>query len=210
MPRRGLPESSEVHLMLWLRECGLPVPTEIWRRIVLHYTPPLRAMLIAVGAAPDELDDLCQEAWAAVFSAREQYRGGSFMAWLKTTGLRQCVRAWRTNSRRRAAMRAVLAEWDGQDRPDYAELIMDRITLEELIGRLGKTDATICRMVIEGYTHAEIGAALGLTAMACGQRFFRAIASLRKAEAGTCRPAVQRRDRGPESILGVTTSAIGS
>jgi RNA polymerase sigma factor (sigma-70 family) len=185
MPRRGLPECPEVQLMLWLREFGLPVPIEIWYRIVLFYTPPLRAMLIAVSADPDELDDLCQEVWVALFSAREQYRGGSFMAWLRTTAGRQCARAWRTNSRRRAGMRAVLAEWEGQDQPDHAELLMNGITLEELIGRLSDTDATIFRMVIEGYTHAEIGAELGLTAMACAQRFFRAIASLRKAEAGS-------------------------
>lgn len=202
MPRRGLPESPEVHRMLWLRECGLPVPIEIWRRIVLHYTPPLRAMLIAVTGDPDDLDDLCQEVWAAVFSAREQYRGGSFMAWLRTTAFRQCARAWRTSSRRRAAMRTLLAELEGQDRPDQVELLMNGITLEELIGRLSKTDATIFRMVIEGYTHAEIGAALGLTAMACAQRFFRAMASLRQDEAGSYRSAGGRRDRRSEAILG--------
>ncbi|PQO42520.1 RNA polymerase subunit sigma-24 [Blastopirellula marina] len=76
---------------------------EAWQRLVGLYSPLIHGWLKRHGAAPGDLDDVCQEVLTVVFRRfpefRREPRAGAFRTWLRTITV-YCVRDhWRKKNR---------------------------------------------------------------------------------------------------------------
>ena len=135
------------------------------------------AFILSRGATRDASEDVAQAAWAKGWQYREQIRDTSKIhAWVNSIAL---------NLFRGSFRKAPTAELLPEDHPSPPQSAAETIDCQRLIGRC----STIERKLIDGYylagyTSAELGPRLGLSAVAVRVRLLR----LRRRLQGTMRP----------------------
>jgi RNA polymerase sigma-70 factor (ECF subfamily) len=131
----------------------------------------------------DELAaDWAQEAWVNVVRALPGFRGESrFTTWLHRITVNTVLHGFRSNQRRRDRLKELAREAGGADAVAPAASPLTRLTLGEAVDRLppGMRKVLVLHDV-EGYTHEEIGAMLGITSGTCKSQLFKARAKLRE------------------------------
>ena len=115
--------------------------------------PALVRRLTLVVRDPDEGQDLAQAAYLRAFESWDRFDGRDVRAWLYTIGLRLALNELR---RRRRWLRAIARDSAEEFAPPAEP---------DLWRALGEVDrrhrAAFLLHVLDGYTHAEVGAMLG-------------------------------------------------
>ncbi len=125
--------------------------------LVRRHGSAVRALLRRMGAAPDQADDLAQDAFLAAFEQITEFRGeGTFQGWVKRIAARLYVKRWR-----REAHRQLLAQSEDLDPAPAAANVGDLIDLDEALRSLpGPERVCVSLCYGAGFSHAEAAAAL--------------------------------------------------
>jgi RNA polymerase sigma-70 factor (ECF subfamily) len=121
------------------------------------YAPLVRRLVVVLGDERDA-EDIAQDAYLRAFRAWDRFDGGDVRAWLYTIALRLAFNQLRRRRRELGILagrlaRAEPAPWVDRSDPDlWAALTeLDR-----------RTRAALLLSVLDGYTHREIAAMLGV------------------------------------------------
>ncbi len=129
-------------------------------------------------------EDLAQEVFVAIFEHLGQFDGrGPFAGWVRRIVVNRCLMHLRSPwQRTRRWLRELNEEpdtWEAPSAPVDAK--EDRLDLERALGSLSETARLVVLLHdVEGYTHAEIGSALGGTASLSKSQLARAHSRLRE------------------------------
>lgn len=156
------------------------------------------SVALAVLASPPEAEDVAQEAFLAAFqrldSCREPER---FAGWLL-----QIVRNRALNALESGKLRARTAERAHEGKPESAWAPETAGEKERLVAALAHVAPAQREVVLlhdlEGWTHPEIAAALGLSEVMSRQHLFQARKTLRGLLAEPAQPPSQKEDRHDE------------
>jgi RNA polymerase sigma-70 factor, ECF subfamily len=149
----------------------------LWTRHAPHIDMVVRRL---VGPDPDLAADIAQEVWIQIFRALPSYRGDSqFGTWAHRIAVNRTLNALR-KTRRLANLETEVHEDSASIEPDH-----DRSFVAESIEKAAAQLSPGARAVfmlhdVEGYTHEEIAAELGITAGGSKSQLFKARAKLRK------------------------------
>lgn len=142
-----------------------------FRELFRRHTPHLLQFVTRVlGASRADADDVVQDTWLRAYPALVTFRNeSSFSTWLCSVGLRAALDSMRRGKRHDTD---TLFEDAASCVPPSSE---DRMDIESAIGRL----APGYRMVlvlhdVEGFTHEEIGAQLGIAPGTSKAQLFKA------------------------------------
>ena len=155
-PESGPDESDRVLVERFLAGGG----EAHFRALYARHTPALyRIAWRSLAAVPGGVEDVVQETWIRAVRALAAFRWeSSLRTWLVGILLRCCREAWR---RRPGRPR----EWPIEEVATRAAATApdDRIALERAIAMLGEVPRQVLVLHdVEGYTHDEIGALLGM------------------------------------------------
>lgn len=111
----------------------------------------------------DEALDLLHEAFIKVFQNIARYKAGTALgAWIRTIVVNTCIDYYRRNTRRRTEDLDAIQSASTND-PD----VLSNLTEREILGAVQQLSpayrAVFNLYVVEGYSHKEIGDALGIT-----------------------------------------------
>jgi RNA polymerase sigma factor (sigma-70 family) len=126
-----------------------------------HYGRMMGICLRYAGSR-DEALDLLHEAFIKVFQNIGRYKAGTaFGAWIRTIVVNTCIDYYRRNTRRRTedldAIQTVSI-----DEPDALSNLSEREILDAVQQLSPAYRAVFNLYVVEGYSHKEIGDALGI------------------------------------------------
>jgi RNA polymerase sigma-70 factor (ECF subfamily) len=174
----------------------------LWERHRAHVDAIVRRLV----DDPDQAADVAQEVWVQLFRAlpswREEARFGTWLHRVAVNRTLNAVRSMRRVSRYESALDA--ERWDADPAALAAAPIpeAERAATADAIAAAARQLAPGARQVfylhdVEGYTHEEIAASLGITAGGSKSQLFKARAKLRRllaplvdhAIAGTARSA---------------------
>jgi len=149
----------------------------LWTRHAPHIDTVVRRL---VGHDPDLAADVAQEVWIQIFRALPSYRGDSqFSTWAHRIAVNRTLNALR-KTRRLAAIETEVEE-------DTASVEMDTDarflaeSIDQATAKLSPGARTVFVLHdVQGYTHEEIAAELGITAGGSKSQLFKARAKLRK------------------------------
>lgn len=124
-----------------------------------------------------DAQDVVQDLFLGLPEAIDVYRGsGNFGPWLRAAAARVALQKLRHRRRRREV--ALEPDWMAGRPPQHGT----RIDLEAALAALPETlRVVVVLKEIEGFSHAEIGELLGITAAASATRLMRAREQLRRA-----------------------------
>ena len=148
------------------------------RALYQRYSPRVYAVVRRIAGDDDLAKDYAQEAWIRAIRALSSFRGDArFSTWLHRIAVNaalQAVRKEKTRRKREAPLPDVVAV-----PPGGGDALMAR-KLEVALARLpdGMRKVLILHDV-EGYTHEEIGKALGVTSGTSKSQLFKARAKMR-------------------------------
>ncbi len=145
------------------------------------YARKMMGVCMRYAAAREVAEDLLQEGFIKVFSAIGSYSGeGSFEGWMRRVFVNTSLEYLRRNDVLRESVD--IEEYSSMIEPDYSAI--DHISageLLELIAQLPTGFRTVFNMfAIEGYSHREIGEALGITESTSRSQYTRAKKELQK------------------------------
>ncbi len=148
----------------------------LWARHAPHIDMVVRRL---VGADQDTAEDIAQEVWIQIFRALPSYRGDSkFATWAHRIAVNRTLNALR-RTRRLAKIEVEVQEDAVAVMPD-TERSFVMASIEEAAARLSPGARTVFLLHdVEGYTHEEIAAELGITAGGSKSQLFKARAKLR-------------------------------
>jgi RNA polymerase sigma factor (sigma-70 family) len=130
----------------------VPIEFDLEAQLVAAY-PSLSRRLTIVLRDADGAQDVAQAAFTRALESKHRFRGGDARAWLYTIGLRLAF----NELRRRQAVVALIngnePEWAMASEPDL---------WIALAGLDPRQRAALVLSTLDGYTHAEIGAMLGV------------------------------------------------
>ena len=150
------------------------------RAIWTQHAPRVDAVVRRLVGDPDLAADVAQEVWIQIFRALPGYRGGSqFSTWTHRIAVNRTLNALR--SLRRLGKTEVeieehtaMVEHDG-DRSLLAQ------TIDDAVQKLSPgARAVFVLHDVEGYTHEEIAAELGITSGGSKSQLFKARGKLRR------------------------------
>ena len=150
------------------------------RRLWSQHAPHIDAVVRRLCGDAELAADISQEVWMQIFRALPSYRGDSqFGTWAHRIAVNRTLNALR-KIRRLARL-----EVDIEDDSAVVESDTDRTFIAESIEQAMTRLSPGARAVfvlhdIEGYTHGEIGAELGITPGGSKSQLFKARAKLRK------------------------------
>ena len=131
---------------------SVPFDTSFESALIAAYPLLVRRLTIVLRDA-DEAQDVAQAAVARAFEQRHRFRAGDTRAWLYTIGMRLAFNELRRRKRFVALVDRDEPSWAMSSQPD-------------LWRALGKLDpqrrAALLLSALDGYTHAEIAAMLGV------------------------------------------------
>jgi RNA polymerase sigma-70 factor, ECF subfamily len=130
----------------------VPIELDLDAELLAAY-PMLTRRLTLVLRDGDEAQDVAQAAFARALEHRTRFRGGDVRAWLYTIGLRLAFNELRRRERFAPLGPGVEPSWAMSSQPDLW------IALERLAPRVR---AALVLSILDGYTHAEIAALLGV------------------------------------------------
>jgi RNA polymerase sigma-70 factor, ECF subfamily len=149
----------------------------LWSQHSPHVDAVVRRL---VGPDAELAADIAQEVWIQIFKALPSYRGESqFGTWAHRIAVNRTLNALRRT--RRLAKIEVEIEEDTASVEQTGERSMLAATIEAAAARLSPGARTVFVMHdVEGYTHEEIAAELGITAGGSKSQLFKARVKLRK------------------------------
>ena len=149
------------------------------RELYHHYSPRVFAVVRRLAGDDALAEDWAQEAWVRAFRALPRFRGESrFSTWLHRIAVNSALhgRRWRERRVSNEVTLSIVPEQAGR-----AEDTVLRLTLQRALDTLpeGMRQVVVLHDV-EGYTHEEIGAELGITAGTSKSQLFKARSKLRR------------------------------
>ena len=149
------------------------------RALYDRYAPRVFAVVRRIAGDDDLAQDYAQEAWIRAIRALPTFRGDArFSTWLHRIAVNSALQSIRKAKTRR--MREVSVPDEIAVAPRMGDALLKR-KLEESLDLLpeGMRKVLILHDV-EGYTHEEIGTALGVTAGTSKSQLFKARAKMRR------------------------------
>jgi RNA polymerase sigma-70 factor (ECF subfamily) len=148
----------------------------LWTRHAPHIDVVVRRL---VGHDPDLAADIAQEVWIQIFRALPSFRGDAqFGTWAHRIAVNRTLNALRRT--KRMASTEVDVEDDTVSVEPDAERALLAASIEEAAAKLSPGARTVFLLHdVEGYTHEEIAAELGITAGGSKSQLFKARAKLR-------------------------------
>ncbi|MDE3052476.1 MAG: RNA polymerase sigma factor [Gemmatimonadota bacterium] len=148
----------------------------LWARHAPHIDAVVRRL---VGGDDDTAQDIAQEVWIQIFRALPSYRGDSqFATWAHRIAVNRTLNALR-RTRRLAKIEVEVEEDSVAVMPD-TERSFVMASIEEAAARLSPGARTVFLLHdVEGYTHEEIAAELGITSGGSKSQLFKARVKLR-------------------------------
>lgn len=150
------------------------------RALWVAHAPRIDAVVRRLVGDPDQAADIAQEVWIQIFRALPSWRGDSqFSTWAHRIAVNRTLNALRS------VRRIAKLEVDIEDDTVAVDVDMDRSFLAQSIDEAVQKLSPGARAVfvlhdIEGYTHEEIAAELGITAGGSKSQLFKARAKLRR------------------------------
>jgi RNA polymerase sigma factor (sigma-70 family) len=141
------------------------------------YSALVHRVAYRLTMAPDDAEDIVQDVFIGLPEALAGYAGGGdFPAWIRKVTVRAALMRMRS-SRRRSATAARAA---GETQTAMSNFVLDRVAIATALVAL-PNDLRVVFMLadIEGYSHAEIGALLGIRTGTSEVRLHRARRRLR-------------------------------
>jgi RNA polymerase sigma-70 factor, ECF subfamily len=150
----------------------------LWSRHAPHIDVVVRRL---VGGDHDLAADIAQEVWIQIFRALPTYRGDSqFGTWAHRIAVNRTLNALRQR-RRLASLEASEVDEASTAVEPEAERNILAASIEAAAAQLSPGARTVFVMHdVEGFTHEEIAAALGITAGGSKSQLFKARAKLRR------------------------------
>lgn len=168
----------------------------LWSR----YAPYVDAAVRRLVGDPDAAADIAQEVWIRIFRALPSWRGDSqFSTWAHRIAVNLTLNALR-RQRRLDALHDPLAEDSAATEPADAapERAMLARSIDEAVARLPAGARTVFVLHdVEGHTHEEIAAQLGISVGASKSQLFKARARLRRWLA----PLLEDRESGDHHVV---------
>lgn len=127
------------------------------------YAPRMYGVCLRYAGNPDDAQDILQEGFVKVFHNLSRFRGdGSFEGWIRRIFVNTAIEHYR----RKVNLYPVTeAQEDTVEDRDWSAL--DRLALKDLLEMIRKLSPgyrTVFNLyVVEGYTHKEIAAMLGIS-----------------------------------------------
>ena len=148
----------------------------LWTRHAPHIDVVVRRL---VGHDADLAADIAQEVWIQIFRALPSFRGDAqFGTWAHRIAVNRTLNALRRT--KRMASTEVDVEDDIASVEPEAERALLAASIEEAAAKLSPGARTVFLLHdVEGYTHEEIAAELGITAGGSKSQLFKARAKLR-------------------------------
>jgi RNA polymerase sigma-70 factor, ECF subfamily len=149
----------------------------LWTRHAPHIDMVVRRL---VGPDLDLAADIAQEVWIQIFRALPSYRGDAqFGTWAHRIAVNRTLNALR-KTRRLASIETEVEEDSAVTEPDTDRSFMAQ-SIDEAAAKLSPGARTVFLMHdVEGYTHEEIAAELGITPGGSKSQLFKARTKLRK------------------------------
>ena len=150
------------------------------RQLWSQHAPHIDAVVRRLVGNPDDACDIAQEVWIQIFRALPSYRGDSqFGTWAHRIAVNRTLNALR-RTRRLAKIETDIDE-ETASVEHGSERALLAASIEDATARLSPGARTVFVMHdVEGYTHEEIAAALGITAGGSKSQLFKARVKLRK------------------------------
>ena len=148
----------------------------LWTRHAPHIDVVVRRL---VGQDSDLAADVAQEVWIQIFRALPSFRGDAqFGTWAHRIAVNRTLNALRRT--KRTSSIEVEVEDDSASVEPEAERALLAASIEEAANKLSPGARTVFLLHdVEGYTHEEIAAELGITAGGSKSQLFKARAKLR-------------------------------
>ena len=148
----------------------------LWTRHAPHIDVVVRRL---VGHDPDLAADIAQEVWIQIFRALPSFRGDAqFGTWAHRIAVNRTLNALR-RTKRMASVEVDVEDDTVSVEPD-AERALIAASIEEAAAKLSPGARTVFLLHdVEGYTHEEIAAELGITSGGSKSQLFKARAKLR-------------------------------
>lgn len=149
----------------------------LWARHAPHIDMVVRRL---AGPDHDAAQDIAQEVWIQIFRALPTYRGDSqFATWAHRIAVNRTLNALR-RTRRLARIEVDIEDDSVAVTPDTDGSFV-RASIEQAAAQLSPGARTVFLLHdVEGYTHEEIAAELGITSGGSKSQLFKARAKLRK------------------------------
>lgn len=150
------------------------------RSLWSQHAPHIDAVVRRLVGDPDLAEDIAQEVWIQIFRALPSYRGESqFGTWAHRIAVNRTLNALRKTRR------LTKIETDMEESTvaveHHSERTMLAASIEAAAAQLSPGARTVFLMHdVEGYTHEEIAAELGITAGGSKSQLFKARAKLRR------------------------------
>ena len=143
------------------------------------HAQPLFAVAWRLTGSRADAEDVLHDVFVGLPEALRRYvERGSFAAWLRTVTARTALMRMRASRRRREVDVEQAGDRPVPTREDAAEA---RADVQRAVAELPDSlRAVVVLKEMEGYTHAEIGALLGITPGASEVRLCRALRRLRE------------------------------
>ena len=150
------------------------------QRLWSQHAPHIDAVVGRLCGDPELAADISQEVWMQIFRALPSYRGDSqFGTWAHRIAVNRTLNALR-KIRRIAKLEVDIEDDSALVQPDTDRTFLAE-SIEQAMTRLSPgARAVFVLHDIEGYTHGEIGAELGITSGGSKSQLFKARAKLRK------------------------------
>jgi RNA polymerase sigma-70 factor (ECF subfamily) len=145
-----------------------------------QHAPHVDAIVRRLAGDPDLAEDIAQEVWIQIFRALPSWRGDAkFSTWLHRVAINRALNALR-RTRRLAAVETEIEEDSAAVEQD-ADRSMLAASIEAAARQLSPGARTVFLLHdVEGYTHEEIAAELGITPGGSKSQLFKARAKLRR------------------------------
>jgi RNA polymerase sigma-70 factor (ECF subfamily) len=145
-----------------------------------QHAPHVDAVVRRLAGDPDLAQDIAQEVWIQIFRALPSWRGDAkFSTWIHRVAINRTLNTLRGVKRRTAAETVI--EDDTALVEQDAERRMLAQSIDEAVQQLSPGARTVFLLHdVEGYTHEEIAAELGITSGGSKSQLFKARAKLRR------------------------------
>lgn len=140
------------------------------------YAPGLLALVCRLTRSVPDAEDIVQDLFVGLPEALRSYReAGRFEAWLRRIAVRLTLMRLREARRKREVSLEVASSL-----PNDRERAVEDLHLSRALERLEpEARALIVLRTVEGYSHAEVGALLGIKPGTAQVRYHRALSQLR-------------------------------
>ena len=189
MPRLPLPPAdtdTDAALVTRAVAGDEPAMRLLWHRHAAHVDAVVRRL----AGDPDLAQDIAQEVWIQLFRALPGWRGeSSLRTWIHRLAVNRTLNALRGRRRAEAGVQELLEDTVAVESHDAERRLLAE-TIEGAVRHLPAGARTVFLLHdVEGYTHEEIAASLGITAGGSKSQLFKARARLRRLLAPLMDPA---------------------